>query len=100
MYCFPRNTSKNEALDVKNFAVFFMRVLCDASSKLILFGTWMLAYNCWTLSTNLIVACYYGMMLLLMMVNIGFCLYEKEQIFSLRNMLGKNNSIQNISFSF
>ena len=74
-----RNTSKNEALDSKNFAVFFLKVVCDATSKLILFGTWML--------TNLIVTFYYGMLLLLMMVNIGFCHIEKEQIMSLRNML-------------
>ena len=83
-----RNTSKNEALDIKNFAVFFLKVVCDATSKLILFGTWMLTYKYWNLDTNLIVAFYYGNMLLLMMVNIGVCFKEKEKIVSLRNMIG------------
>ena len=85
-----RNTSKYEALDANNFAVFFLRVVCDASSKLILFGTWMLTYKCWTLSTTLIVAWYYGMVAVLVIVNIGFSLKEKEEIMSLRNLIGKN----------
>ena len=84
-----RNTSKNEALDAKHFAVFFLKVVCDASSKLILFGTWMLTYKCWNLSTNLIVAFYYGMVLLLILANLGFSTWiEKEQIVSLRNLIG------------
>ena len=80
-------------MDAKNFAVFFLKVVCDASSKLILFGTWMLTYKCWSLSTNLIVAFYYGMVSVLMIANIGFCLIEKEEIDSLRNMIGKTKSI-------
>ena len=75
-------------MDTKNFAVFFLKVICDATSKLILLGTWMLTYKCWNLDTNLIVTFYYGMMSLLMIVNIGFSLKEKEQIISLRNMIG------------
>ena len=85
-----RNTSKNGALDTKNFAVLFLKVVCDATSRLILFGTWMLTYKSWNFDTKLIVAFYYGMMLLLMMVNIVFCHIEKEQIVSLRNMIGTN----------
>ena len=91
LFKYFRNTSKNQALDAKNFLVFFLKVVCDATSKLILFGTWMLTYNSWNLSTNLIVKCYYGMVLLLIVANIGFSLKEKEQIFSLRNMIGNNN---------
>ena len=75
-------------MDAKNFAVFFLKAVCDASSKLILFGTWMLTYKCWNLSTNLIVAFYYGMVLLLIIANLGFCCIEKEQIVSLRNLIG------------
>ena len=90
-----RNTGKNGALDAKNFVVFFLKVLCDASSRLILFGTWMLTYNSGIFSTKLIVAYYYGMMLLLIMVNIGFGL--SEQIISLRNMIGTNiETLKNI----
>ena len=80
-------------MDTKNFAVFFLKVVCDATSKLILFGTWMLTYKCWNLSINLIVASYYGMVLLLIITDLGFCLKENEQISSLRNMIGNVLSI-------
>ena len=75
-------------MDTRNFAVFFLKVVCDATSKLILFGTWMLTYKSWNFDSNLIVAYYYGMMSILMMVNFGFSIKEKEQIVSLRNMIG------------
>ena len=77
-------------MDTKNFAVFFLKVVCDATSKLILFGTWMLTYASWNFDTNLILTFYYGMFSILMIVNIGFCYIEKEQIMSLRNMIGTN----------
>ena len=83
-----RNSVKNEAFRANYFVVFFGKVLFDAISKLILFGTWMLTFTNWKLSLNLIVAFYYGMVLLFMIANIGFCLIEKEQIVSLRNMIG------------
>ena len=38
-------------------------------------------------------AFYYGMVSVLMIANIGFCLIEKEEIDSLRNMIGKTKSI-------
>ena len=78
-------------MDAKSFAIFFLKVVCDASSKLILFGTWILTYKCWTLDTNLIVAWYYGMVAVLVIVNIGFSRKEKEHILSLRNILGINS---------
>ena len=85
---FFRNTSKNEALDAKNFAVFFLKVLCDATSKLLLFGAWMYTFNHWSLSTNLIVTFYYGMMSLLLIVNIGFSVKNKEKFGSFQNIIG------------
>ena len=56
----------------------------------------MLTYNNGIFSTKLIVAYYYGMMSLLIMVNIGFGLSEK--IVSLRNMIGRvlTSNIKNI----
>ena len=105
-FCILRNTNKNEALDAKNFVVFFLKVVCDATSKLILFGTWMLTYSwiykcpysffiykCWNLSTNLIVAFYYGMVSVLLITNFGFCLIEKDEIVSLRNMIGNKSKV-------
>ena len=92
LFIFNRNTSKNAALDVTNFVVFFTKVVFDASSKLILFGAWMFTYNQWNLSPALIVAYYYGIMSLLMMVNIVFSLIEKENLISLRNMIGNSIS--------
>ena len=50
----------------------------------------MLTYKSWNFDTNLIVTFYYGMFSILMIVNIGFCRIEKEQIVSLRNMIGNN----------
>ena len=91
-----RNTSKNEALDGKHFAIFLLKVICDASSRLVIFGAWMFTYNSWVFSTNLTVAYYYGMLTLMLIVNVGFCLKEKERIVSLkhkeglRNMIGRN----------
>ena len=84
-----RNTSKYEALDTKHLAVFLLKVICDASFRLVIFGAWMFTYNSWVFSTNLVVTYYYGMMTLILIVNIGFCVKEKERILSLRNMIGK-----------
>ena len=75
-------------------AVFLLKVICDASFRLVIFGAWMFTYNSWVFSTNLTVAYYYGMMTLMLIVNVGFCLKErkgkeKERIVSLRNMIGK-----------
>ena len=88
-----RNTSKNEALDGKHFAIFLLKVICDASFRLVIFGAWMFTYNSWVFSTNLTVAYYYGMMTLMLIVNVGFCLKEKERIVSLKHKEGLRNMI-------
>ena len=83
-------------MDAKHFAIFLLKVICDASSRLVIFGAWMFTYNSWVFSTNLTVAYYYGMLTLMLIVNVGFCLKEKERIVSLkhkeglRNMIGRN----------
>ena len=84
---FYRN--KNEALDGKQFAIFILKVVCDASSRLILFGAFMFTYNNWEFSPTMTVAYYYGIMTLMVLVNIWFCRKENERICSLRNMIGK-----------
>ena len=48
----------------------------------------MFTSNHWSLGTNLILTYYYGMMSLLMMANIGFCVRENEKISSLQNIIG------------
>ena len=78
-------------MDAKHFAVFFLKVICDASSRLVIFGAWMYTYNSWVFSTKLTVAYFYGMLALMLMVNVGFCYKEKEKIWSLRNLIGKQN---------
>ena len=88
-----RNTSKNEALDAKHFAIFLLKVICDASFRLVIFGAWMFTYNSWVFSTNLTVAYYYGMMTLMLIVNVGFCLKDRERIVSLKNREGLRNMI-------
>ena len=89
IFLFYRNTSKNEALDKKHFAIFILKVVCDASSRLILFGAFMFTYNNWEFNPTMTVAYYYGIMTLIVLVNIWFCREENERICSLRNMIGK-----------
>ena len=77
-------------MDAKHFAIFLLKVICDASSRLVIFGAWMFTYNSWVFSTNLTVAYYYGMMTLMLIINVTFCYLEKEKIWSLRNLIGKH----------
>ena len=80
-------------MDGKHFGIFLLKVICDASSRLVIFGAWMFTYNSWVFSTNLTVAYYYGMMTLMLIVNVGFCLKEKERIVSLKHKEGLRNMI-------
>ena len=93
IFLFFRTTSKNEALRGKHFAIFILKVICDASSRLLLFAAFMFTYNNWKFSPTLTVAYYYGMMMLIVLVNIWFCLKENERMCSLRNMIG--NYVEN-----
>ena len=53
----------------------------------------MFTYNKWVFSPTLTVAYYYGIMMLMVLVNIWFCLKENERMCSLRNMIG--NYVEN-----
>ena len=66
-----------------------LKVICDACSRLVIFGAWMFTYNSWLFSTNLTVAYFYGMLAIMLMVNVTFCYLEKERIWSHRNLIGK-----------
>ena len=76
-------------MDAKHFAIFLLKVICDASSRLVIFGAWMFTYNSWVFSTNMTVAYFYGMLAIMILVNVRFCILEKERIWSLRNLIGK-----------
>ena len=68
-----------------------LKVVCDASSRIVIFGCMMFTANNWVFSTELVVAYYYGMLALMLVANFTFCCIEKEKIWSLRNLIGKNN---------
>ena len=76
-------------MDAKHFAIFLLKVICDASSRLVIFGAWMFTYNSWVFSTNLTAAYFYGMLVLMMAINLIFYYMEKEKIWSLRGLIGK-----------
>ena len=76
-------------MDVKHFAIFILKVVCDASSRLILFGAFMFTYTKWEFSPTMTVVYYYGIMALMLLVNIWFSHRENESLGSLRNMIGK-----------
>ena len=75
-------------MDGKHFAIFLLKVICDASSRLVIFGAWMFTYNSWMFSTNLAVAYFYGMLAIMTGINLVFCYVEKEKVWSLRNLIG------------
>ena len=75
-------------MDSKHFAVFLLKVVFDAGSRLIIFGAWMFTYNSWVFSTYLTVAYFYGMLAFMLMANTTFCYIDKENIWSLRNLFG------------
>ena len=71
-------------------AVFLIKVVCDAGSRILIVGSMMFTANCWVFSTKLTVAYFYGMLALMLVANATFCYIEKEKIWSLRNLIGKN----------
>ena len=83
-------------MDAKHFAIFLLKVICDASSRLVIFGAWMFTFNSWVFSTNLTVAYFYGMLAIMLIVNLTFCYLEKEKIWSLRNLIGKLKIMTNM----
>ena len=71
-------------------AVFLMKVVCDAASRVLIVGSMMFTANCWEFSTQLTVAYFYGMLALMLVANTTFCYIEEEEIWSLRNLIGNN----------
>ena len=77
-------------MKAKHLAVFLIKVVCDAGSRILIVGSMMFTANCWEFSTQLTVAYFYGMLALMLVANTTFCYIEKEKIWSLRNLIGKN----------
>ena len=65
-----------KALDFKNFLVFFLKTICDASSRLTIFGAWTFTFTNGMFSTKLSVAYYYSIVLLMIIVNYIFFVFE------------------------
>ena len=88
---FQRNTNKSEALDAKIFAVFLVKVVCDASSRITFFGAFMYTVNSGQFSTKMILIYYYGMVFINILINSCFSLLDKkEDKLSLRKFIGKD----------
>ena len=64
-------------MDLKNFFVFFLKVVCDASSRLTIFGAWMYTVNSGEFSTKMTVAFYYAMVAILFLKNLVFSYHDK-----------------------
>ena len=77
-------------MEAKHFVVFMIKVVCDAGSRILIVGSMMFTAKCWEFNTQLTVAYFYGMLALMLVANATFCYIEKEEICSLRNLIGKN----------
>ena len=66
-------------MDAKIFAVFLIKVVCDASSRITLFGAFMYTFNSGQFSTQIILIYYYGMVGINMLVNSIFSLLDRKE---------------------
>ena len=78
-----------DALDVKNGVVLILKVLCDASSKMTIFGAFMFTHNGGQFSTKMTVTYYYGLVLIFASINRLFSIKLWRDVISLRNLTGK-----------
>ena len=89
-----------DALDVKNGVVLILKVLCDASSKMTIFGAFMFTHNGGQFSTKMTVTYFYGLVLIFASINRMFSIKKREDIKSIRNMTGKKTYIVPPKFLF
>ena len=85
-----RNRNKSEAFDWKHFLVLFIKIVCDASFRLTIFGAWMYTINAGVFSTWITFGYYYIIVLAMIVLNILFSWRDGDMIhcLSLRNGLG------------
>ena len=68
----------------------FIKIVCDASFRLTIFGAWMYTINAGVFSTWITFGYYYIMVLLMIVLNIVFSWRDGDMLpCSLRNWLGK-----------
>ena len=85
---FHRNTTKGEALSAKNFAAFIVKVVLDASARIIFFGVFMFTYS-GQFNTKMVLIYYYGTVCMNILVNSIFSCQDESEESSLRNLIGK-----------
>ena len=75
---------------LNNFLIFFLKVVFDASSRLLIFGGWMYTVNSGQFSTQMSVKFYYGMVAILFLKNSVFSYKNQlETFYSFSNWMGK-----------
>ena len=80
-------------MDFKNLVVFSLKIICDASSRLIIVGAWMYTINSGNFSTVMALGFYYILALVNFIENVAFSIHNKEDIVSFRNLTGKDKKI-------
>ena len=80
----------------------FVKIVCDASFRLTIFGAWMYTLNDGVFSTKMTVAYYYIMVLIMIFVNIVFSWLEGDMepcscYEMLKNWIGKDQEFASIS---
>ena len=76
-------------MDFKNLVVFSLKIICDASSRLIIVGAWMYTINSGNFSTVMALGFYYTLALVNFVENFAFSIHNKEDIVSFRNLTGQ-----------
>ena len=84
-----RNRNKSEALDFKSLVVVSLKIICDASSRLIIVGAWMYTINSGNFSTYMAIGFYYTLAMVNFFENCAFSIHNKEDFVSFRNLTGK-----------
>ena len=80
-------------MDFKSLIVFSLKIICDASSRLIIVGAWMYTTNSGNFSTSMALGFYYTLATVNFLENFVFSINNNEDIVSFRNITGKREMI-------
>ena len=74
----------------------FVKIVCDASFRLTIFGAWMYTFNKGVFDTKMTWGYYYIMVLIMIILNSIFSWLEgdMEPCLSLRNWIGKDMELE------
>ena len=82
-------------MGAKNFAIFIVKVVFDASTRIIFFGAFMFTYS-GQFNTKMILVYYYGIVCVNIFINLIFSSQDKtEEELSLRNIIGNQTLYYN-----